>query len=64
MQWKKLPKEIKMKKRKQPPIYIDYDDGNEMEIISFDNHLFASEEEYFNNFFAEYVKKHNYIPEA
>ena len=53
-----------MKKRKQPPIYIDDDDGNKMEIISFDNHLFESEEEYYNNYFAEYVKKHNYIPEA
>ena len=54
---------IKMKNRKQPPIYIEDDDGNEIEIISIENYV-TPEEEYANDLFDEYEKRNKDVPKA
>ena len=54
---------IKMKNIKHPPIYIEDDDGNEIEIISIENYV-TPEEEYANELFDEYEKRNKDVPNA
>ena len=54
---------IKLKNRKQSPIYIEDDDGNEIEIISIENYV-TPEEEYANELFDEYEKRNKDVPKA
>ena len=52
-----------MKKRQHEPIYIEDNDGNQIEIISIENYV-TPEEEYANNLFNEYEKRNNDVPKA
>jgi len=54
---------LKMKNKKHTPIYIEDDQGNEIEIISIENYV-TPEEEYANDLFDEYEKRNNNIPKA
>ena len=54
---------MKLKNRKQPPIYNEDDDGNEIEIISIENYV-TPEEEYANELFDEYEKRNKDVPKA
>ena len=52
-----------MKNKKHPPIYIEDDDGNKIEIISIENYV-TPEEEYANELIDEYEKRNNNLPRA
>ena len=51
------------KNHNNPPIYIENDNGEKIEIISIENYV-TPEEEYANDLFDEYEKRNNDVPKA
>ena len=53
----------KDKSLNNPPIYIENDEGELIEVISIENYV-TPEEEYANDLFDEYEKRNNDVPKA
>ena len=53
----------KDKSQSNPPIYIENDEGELIEVISIENYV-TPEEEYANDLFDEYEKRNNDVPSA
>ncbi len=53
----------KDKSQNNPPIYIENDEGELIEVISIENYV-TPEEEYANDLFDEYEKRNNDVPNA